>query len=60
MNAAIIAVGSEMLSTQRVDTNSLSIAAALEKYAVVLDRKSVIGDRQSDLVAELRFGLAGF
>jgi nicotinamide-nucleotide amidase len=55
MNAAIVAVGSEMLSTQRVDTNSLTIAGALEKYAVVLDRKSVIGDRQSDLVAELRF-----
>jgi nicotinamide-nucleotide amidase len=55
MNAAIIAVGSEMLGTQRLDTNSLSIAAALEKYAVALDRKSVIGDRQSDLVAELRF-----
>jgi len=55
MNAAIIAVGSEMLGTQRVDTNSLFIAAALEKYAVALDRKSVIGDRQADLVAELRF-----
>jgi nicotinamide-nucleotide amidase len=55
MNAAIVAVGSEMLSTQRVDTNSLTIAGALEKYAVLLDRKSVIGDRQSDLVAELRF-----
>ena len=59
MNAAIIAVGSEMLGTQRVDTNSLFIADALEKYAVVLDRKSVIGDRQSDLVAELRFSARG-
>jgi molybdopterin-biosynthesis enzyme MoeA-like protein len=44
MNAAIIAIGSEMLGPSRLDTNSLKITAALEDYAVPLVRKSVVGD----------------
>lgn len=58
MRAAIIAVGSEMLGTTRVDTNSLKVAAVLEDYGVPLTRKSVIGDSLDDLVAELKFALA--
>src|SRR5437763_15239233 len=53
MNAAIIAIGSEMLGPSRLDTNSLKIAAALEDYAVPLVRKSIVGDTQGDLVDEL-------
>ena len=55
MRAAIVAVGSEMLGTTRVDTNSLKIAAALEDFGVELSRKSVVGDRLSDLASELRY-----
>jgi nicotinamide-nucleotide amidase len=55
MNAAIIAIGSEMLGPSRVDTNSLKITAALEDYAVPLVRKSVVGDAQDDLVDELLY-----
>ncbi|HKR64526.1 MAG TPA: competence/damage-inducible protein A [Thermoanaerobaculia bacterium] len=55
MNAAIVAIGSEMLGPTRVDTNSLKITAALESYAVPLVRKSVVGDKLADLVAELRY-----
>jgi nicotinamide-nucleotide amidase len=55
VRAAIVAVGSEMLGTTRVDTNSLKLTAALEDYGVALARKSVVGDRLSDVVDELRF-----
>lgn len=55
MNAAIIAIGSEMLGPARLDTNSLKITAALEDCAVPLVRKSVVGDTQSDLVDELLY-----
>ncbi|HEX7155346.1 MAG TPA: CinA family nicotinamide mononucleotide deamidase-related protein [Thermoanaerobaculia bacterium] len=53
--AAVIAIGSEMLGTVRVDTNSLEIAAALEKYAIPLVRKSIVGDDLRDLTDELRY-----
>ncbi|HUJ14629.1 MAG TPA: competence/damage-inducible protein A, partial [Thermoanaerobaculia bacterium] len=58
MNASIIAIGSEMLGPVRVDTNSLKITAALEDFGVALVRKSVVGDRLSDLVDEIRYSLA--
>ena len=55
MNAAIVAVGSEMLGPTRVDTNSLKITAALESFGIPVVRKSVVGDLLTELVAELRF-----
>src|SRR5688572_21173550 len=55
MNAAIIAIGSEMLGPQRVDTNSLKITAALEDFGIPVVRKSVVGDTLADLVDEIRF-----
>lgn len=58
MRAAIVAVGSEMLGTQRLDTNSLKLTAALERHGVELARKSVIGDLEADLEAEIRTLLA--
>jgi nicotinamide-nucleotide amidase len=57
MNAAIIAIGSEMLGTSRVDTNSLKITAALEQFGVELVRKSVVGDRLGDLSREILYAL---
>lgn len=53
--ASIIAIGSEMLGPTRVDTNSLKIVAALERYGVPLVRKSVVGDQLADLVDEIRY-----
>ena len=55
MNAAIIAIGSEMLGPTRTDTNSLKITAVLEQYAIPLVRKAIVGDKLADLVAEIRF-----
>jgi nicotinamide-nucleotide amidase len=53
MNAAIIAVGSEMLGPTRVDTNSLKITTALEDFGLAVVRKSVVGDRLADLADEI-------
>jgi nicotinamide-nucleotide amidase len=53
MDAEIIAVGSEMLTPQRVDTNSLYLTAELNNLGVEVKTKSVIGDdleRLSDAV----------
>lgn len=44
MRAAILAVGSELLSTDRLDTNSLRLAAELERHGVELVEKGVLPD----------------
>lgn len=58
MRAAIVAVGSELLSTDRLDTNSLRITERLERRGVALVAKSVIGDDPTELERELRRRLA--
>lgn len=57
MNAAIIAVGTELLGPQRVDTNSLRITSLLEQYGSPVVRKSVVPDDRHALADELRFAL---
>src|SRR3990172_3438309 len=59
MRAAILAVGSELLSSDRLDTNSLLLTALLDRFGVDLHRKSVVGDRVEEIAAELRALLAG-
>src|ERR1700682_2528311 len=54
MEAAILAVGSELLGTERLDTNSLLLPAALLRHGAELRRKSVIGDVEEEIAAELR------
>lgn len=44
MRAAILAVGSELLGADRVDTNSLRLTEVLNRYGVELAGKAVIGD----------------
>lgn len=56
-NAAILAIGSEMLGPTRVDTNSLKITVVLEDYGVELVRKSVVGDRLGDVVSAIEYAL---
>ncbi len=58
MKAAILAVGSELLGTDRLDTNSLRLAAVLERHGVELRRKGVVGDSIEDMAGELRSLLA--
>jgi nicotinamide-nucleotide amidase len=54
MKAAILAVGSELLGSDRLDTNSLKLTSLLDRYGVELRRKAVIGDSEGEIVAELR------
>ncbi|HWZ42443.1 MAG TPA: competence/damage-inducible protein A [Candidatus Saccharimonadales bacterium] len=60
MNAEIIAIGSELLTPFRQDTNSLALTTHLNDLGVELDFKSIVGDRRSDLVnaARIAFGRA--
>ncbi|MEO6195628.1 MAG: molybdopterin-binding protein, partial [Thermoanaerobaculia bacterium] len=60
MKAAILAVGSELLGTDRLDTNSLKLTALLERHGAELRRKAVIGDSEAEIAAELRNLLPGF
>ena len=49
MNAEIIAVGSEMLTPERVDTNSLYLTGELNRLGVEVVAKCVIGDDRDRL-----------
>jgi len=58
MEAEIIAVGSELLTSQRVDTNSLFITDQLNALGVEVRRKMVVGDDRDLLTASIREALA--
>ena len=60
MKAAFLAVGSELLGVERLDTNSLRATRLLQRFGVELVRKSVVGDRPEELVAELQATLGRF
>src|SRR6516162_4288105 len=49
MNAEIIAVGSELLTPDRIDTNSLYLTRQLNALGVAVIRKTVVGDDQDAL-----------
>ncbi len=49
MRAILIAVGSEMLEKDRVDTNSIYIAKELMKKGILVDIKIIIGDDMENL-----------
>jgi len=57
VNAEIIAVGSEMLTPYRMDTNSLYLTEQLNLLGVEVVFKSVVGDDRSRLVAAAQHGL---
>jgi nicotinamide-nucleotide amidase len=57
MEAEIIAVGSELLTSQRVDTNSLFITDQLNTLGVEVRRKMVVGDDRALLTASIREAL---
>lgn len=58
MDAEIIAVGSEMLTSQRLDTNSLFITDQLNALGVEVRRKLIVGDDRAILTAAVRDALA--
>jgi nicotinamide-nucleotide amidase len=57
VNAEIIAVGSEMLTPFRMDTNSLYLTEQLNLLGVDVIFKSIVGDDRRRLVAAAQHGL---
>jgi nicotinamide-nucleotide amidase len=57
VNAEIIAIGSELLTAFKQDTNSLFLTGKLNDLGVNVDFKTVVGDCRSDLVGVIRIAL---
>jgi nicotinamide-nucleotide amidase len=57
MKAEIIAVGSELLTPDRVDTNSLFLTAELNGIGIEVVRKTVVGDDRDLLMEAFREAL---
>ena len=57
MKSEIIAVGSEMLTPFRQDTNSLFLTEKLNEIGVSVAFKTIVGDRKRDLVNAIRTAL---
>ncbi len=57
-SSEIIAVGSELLTSSRLDTNSLAITDRLRALGIELRSKAVVGDRRDDLARILREALS--
>ncbi|HEY4010446.1 MAG TPA: competence/damage-inducible protein A [Acidobacteriaceae bacterium] len=58
MIAEIIAVGSEMLTPFRTDTNSLFLTGALNDLGVSVAFKTIIGDNRDHLTSAVRIALS--
>ncbi len=58
MNAEIIAIGSELLTPYRQDTNSLFLTGRLNQLGVEVIFKTIVGDRRADLISAARTALA--
>jgi nicotinamide-nucleotide amidase len=54
MRAAILAVGSELLGSDRVDTNSLILTALLKRFGVTVGAKTVVGDQTAAISSAVR------
>src|SRR5271167_4413102 len=57
MKAEIIAVGSELLTPDRLDTNSLFLTAQLNRLGIEVVRKCVVGDDPESLGSAFRAAL---
>lgn len=56
--AAILAVGSELLTAARIDTNSLFITDRLNRVGIDVQFKAVVGDDRAELAAQVAHALA--
>ena len=57
MNCDIIAVGSELLTPFRQDTNSLFLTGQINELGVRVSAKTIVGDRREHLVSAVRNAL---
>jgi len=58
VNAEIIAIGSELLTPYRQDTNSLYLTEKLNQLGVEVVFKTIVGDHREHLVAAAKLALA--
>jgi nicotinamide-nucleotide amidase len=58
VQAVIVAVGSEMLTATRSDTNSLYITGVLNGLGIDVAYKTVVGDDRDEIAAQLALALA--
>lgn len=58
LTAAILAVGSELLTPQKTDTNSLYITEVLNDLGIQVAFKSIVGDKRSELAAQFAHALS--
>ncbi len=58
MQAEIIAIGSELLTPHRVDTNSLFLTERLNRLGIEVTRKVVVGDQREHLAGAFREALS--
>ena len=57
LDAAIIAVGSELLTPEKTDTNSLFITQVLNDLGLAVAFKSIVGDHRAELTSHLAHAL---
>lgn len=55
--AVVIAVGSELLTPDRIDTNSLLVTRRLDELGIRLRYKTVVGDCRDDLAQALQLAI---
>lgn len=58
LDAAIIAVGSELLTPEKVDTNSLFITEVLNDIGIPVAFKAIVGDNRAELTAHIAHALS--
>lgn len=58
LDAAIIAVGSEMLTPEKSDSNSLYITKVLNELGIAVACKSIVGDNRAELEAHVAHALS--
>ncbi|MDP2389944.1 MAG: molybdopterin-binding protein, partial [Acidobacteriota bacterium] len=57
LDATIIAVGSELLTPEKTDTNSLFITQVLNDLGIAVTCKAIIGDHRGELASYLAHAL---
>lgn len=58
MRAEIIAVGSELLTSHRLDTNSLYLTDQLNRLGIDVVHKAVVGDSPDEMISSFRHALS--
>jgi nicotinamide-nucleotide amidase len=57
MRAEIIAIGSELLTSYRLDTNSLYLTGELQRMGIRVIHKAVVGDSHEEMLSSFRNAL---